>query len=58
MGVIDISKIHNWVAIGATAFVTIGIGMLFSKWLASKNIPFISPISTGILSFWNLTVAA
>jgi hypothetical protein len=57
MGIIDLSKIHNWFAIGATAFLTIGIGMLFSKFLASKKIPVLSPAAAGVISFWNTTVA-
>lgn len=57
MGVIDLSRIHNWIAIGATAFLAIAVGMLFSKVVASKNIPILSPVAAGVISLWNTTVA-
>lgn len=57
MGIIDISRIHNWIAIGATAFLAIGLGLLFSKFLAAKQIPLLSPAATGVIAFWNTTVA-
>jgi len=55
---IDLSHIHNWIVIGGTSFLAIGIGMLFSKIVASKNIPILSTVAKGILSFWQLTVQA
>ena len=58
MGIIDMSRIHNWIVISGTAFLGIGIGLLFAKFIASKSIPLLSPISSGVLSFWNVTVAA
>jgi len=55
---IDLSRIRNWIIMGGTSFLAIGIGMLFAKVVAAKNIPLLSPVATGILSFWNMTVAA
>jgi hypothetical protein len=57
MGIIDLSRIHNWIAIGGTAFLVIGIGMLFAKIIAAKTIPLLSPVAQGIITFWNMTVA-
>jgi len=55
---IDLAHIHNWIVIGGTSFLAIGIGMLFSRIVASKNIPIFSAIAKGILSFWQMTVQA
>lgn len=57
MGRIDVGKIANWIIISAGSILGIGVTLLFSKFLASKNIPLISTVATGIVTFWNMTVA-
>jgi hypothetical protein len=56
-GRINLGFIHNWIAIGGTAFLAIGVGMLFAKLVASKSIPVLSMIAQGVINFWNMTTA-
>lgn len=56
-GRINLGFIHNWIAIGGTAFLAIGIGMLMAKLIASKSIPILSTVAQGIITFWNMTVS-
>jgi hypothetical protein len=55
-GRINLGFIHNWIAIGGTAFLAIGVGMLFAKLIASKSIPLLSVVAQGVINFWNMTV--
>jgi hypothetical protein len=55
-GRINLGFIHNWIAIGGTAFLAIGVGMLLAKFIASKSIPLLSMVATGVINFWNMTV--
>jgi len=55
-GRINLGFIGNWITIGVGAFIGITLVLLFSKFIASKNIPVISQISTGVISLWNMTV--
>jgi hypothetical protein len=56
-GRINLGFIHNWIAIGGTAFLAIGVGMLFAKLVASKSIPLLSSVAQGVINFWNMTVS-
>ena len=56
-GRINLGFIGNWITLGVGAFVGITLVLLFSKFLASKTIPVVSQIATGVVSLWNMTVA-
>lgn len=55
-GRINLGFIHNWIAIGGTAFLAIGVGMLFAKLIAARSIPVLSTVAQGVINFWNMTV--
>jgi hypothetical protein len=56
-GRINLGFIHNWIAIGGTAFLAIGVGMLIAKVVAAKSIPLLSSVAMGVINFWNMTVS-
>lgn len=56
-GRINLGFIGNWVTIGVGAFIGITLVLLFSKFIASKSLPVISPVAAGVVSLWNMTVA-
>lgn len=56
-GRINLAFIGNWITLGIGAFIGITLTLLFAKFIASKNIPVLSPVATGVVSLWNMTVA-
>ncbi len=51
---VDASMIRNWVIIGGLSFLVIGGGLITAKWVAPRNIPVISPVANGVVTFWRL----
>lgn len=51
---LDVSMIRNWILVGGTSFLVIGSMLIFSKWVATKSVPVISPLAAGVVSFWKL----
>lgn len=51
---VRLDMIRNWIALTGVAFLGIGGGLIVFKWLAGKNIPVVSSLANGLVSFWRV----
>jgi hypothetical protein len=54
---IEALRLRNWIAITMVAFAGIVGFLVVSKYLASKNIPVVSPIAAGVGNVWTAAAA-
>lgn len=46
--------VRNWIIVSGLAFLGIGGGLIVAKKVATMNIPVLSTIGNGAVSFWRL----
>ena len=54
---VSAAMIRNWIIIGGLSFLVIGGGLIVAHWVGAKNIPVVSSVANGAVSFWKLAAA-